>query len=64
MRSWFYKRGYPKGLVENEMGKVNSLCISEETKEKRKESLCDNLPRKCEEHKKDYQSKLIQSTYE
>ena len=22
MRSWFYKRSYPKGLVEKEMGKV------------------------------------------
>ena len=22
MRFWFYERGYPKGLVENEMGKV------------------------------------------
>lgn len=22
MRSWFYKRGYPKGLIEKEMDKV------------------------------------------
>ena len=37
MTSWFYKRGYPKDLVEKEMGKVNSLGILEEIKEKRKE---------------------------
>ena len=39
MRYWFYKRGYRKGLVEKETGKVNSLGITEETKEKRKEFL-------------------------
>ena len=37
MRSWFYKRGYPKGLVEKKCVKLNSLGIPEETKEKRKE---------------------------
>ena len=43
MRSWFYKRGYPKSLVEKEMGKVNSLGIPKETKEKKRSSLYDNV---------------------
>ena len=38
MRSWFYKRGYPKGLVEKKWVKLNSLGIPGEAKEKRKES--------------------------
>ena len=37
MRSWFYKRGYPKGLVEKKWVKLNSLGIPGEAKEKRKE---------------------------
>ena len=39
MRSWFNKRGYPKGLVKKKWVKLNSLGIPEETKGKRKESL-------------------------
>ena len=64
MRSWFYKRGYPKGLVEKKWVKLNSLGILEEIKEKRKEPLSDNLSPKSEEHRKNYQSKLIYSVYE
>ena len=39
MRSWFYKRGYPKGLAKKKKKwvKLNSLGIPEESKEKRKE---------------------------
>ena len=36
MGSWFYKRGYPKRLVEKKWVKLNSLGVPEETKEKRK----------------------------
>ena len=32
MRSWFYKRGYPKGLIKKKWVKLNSLDIPEETK--------------------------------
>ena len=36
MRSWFYKRGYPKGLVEKEMGKVKFFGYTRRNKRKKK----------------------------
>ena len=36
MRSWFYKRSYPKDLVENEMGKVKSSGYIRGNKRERK----------------------------
>ena len=35
-RSWFYKRGYPKGLVENEMGKVKFFVYIRRNKREKK----------------------------
>ena len=48
MRSWFYKRGYPKVLVEKEMGKVKakfSGFIRRNKRDKRERKgvpFCDN----------------------
>ena len=36
MRSWFYKRGYPKGLVEKEMGKVKFSGYNRRNKREKK----------------------------
>ena len=36
MRSWFYKRGYPKGLVEKEMGKVKFSGYTKRNKREKK----------------------------
>ena len=36
MRSWFYKRGYPKGLVEKEMGKVKFSGYTRRNKREKK----------------------------
>ena len=36
MRSWFYKRGYPKGLVEQEMGKVKFSGYTRKNKREKK----------------------------
>ena len=36
MRSWFYKRGYPKGLVEKEMGKVKFSGYTRKSKREKK----------------------------
>ena len=44
MRSWFYKRGYPKGLVEKEMGKVKFSGYTKRNKNRKERSfLCDNV---------------------
>ena len=44
MRSWFYKRGYPKGLVEKEMGKVK---FSRYTKRNKREKRGVSFVIKC-----------------
>ena len=36
MQSWFYKRGYPKGLVENEMGQVKFSGYTRRNKREKK----------------------------
>ena len=36
MRSWFYKRGYPKGLVEKETGKVKFSGYTRKNKREKK----------------------------
>ena len=37
MRSWFYKRGYAKGLGEKEMGKVKFSAYTRRKKREKKE---------------------------
>ena len=36
MRFWFYKKGYPKGLVEKEMGKVKLSGYTRTNKREKK----------------------------
>ena len=36
MRSWFYKRGYPKGLVEEEIGKIKLSGYTRKSKSEKK----------------------------
>ena len=36
MKSWFYKSGYPKGLVEKEMGKIKFSGYNRRNKRKKK----------------------------
>ena len=36
MRSWFYKRGYPKGLAEKQMGKVKFSRYTKRNKREKK----------------------------